>query len=99
MTSSAQPLRTDLLSPEGAAPFPRLRMERVARGARSFARMGCDYRAGATLAESMAGNAHVDGPLRLFSASMDRMALHAAGKGSTTDLFRPADVERMPPVS
>ncbi len=99
MTSSAQPLRPDLLPPEGAAPFPRLRMERVARGARFFPRMGGDYLAGASLAEAMAGNAHVDGPRRLFSASMDRMALHAAGKGSTPALFAPAAVERMATVS
>ncbi len=99
VASSAQPLRPDLLSPEGAAPFPRLRMERVARGARFLARMGGGYRAGPSLAETMAGNARFDGPRRLFPASMDRVALQAAGKQSTTVFFAPTAVERMAPVS
>jgi len=45
----------------------------------------------------MTGDASVSGPCRPFAASMDRMALQAAGKGDPTVLPGPAAVERMAP--
>ena len=97
VTSPAQPLRPDLLSPEGAAPFPLLRMERVACCARFFARVGRNSRAGVSLAETMTGDACVNGPRRPSPVPMDRMALQAAGKGDLTVLPGRAAFERMAP--
>ena len=95
VTFSARPFRPDLLSTEGTPPIPRLRMERVACGARFFTRMGHHSRDRVSLAETMTGDAYVDGPSRSFPASMDRMALQAAGKGLVAALPGPPALERM----
>ncbi len=86
VASAAQLSRADLLPAECPAPFPRLRVERVTRGARSFARVGHTPVFGVSPCGSMAGNANRAGAGRIAPAPVDRMALQAAGKGDLAAL-------------
>ncbi len=94
---AAQLPRADILPAECPAPFSRLRVERVTRGARFFARVGRTPGAGVSSRESMAGNASGDGAGRVLPAPVDRVALQAAGKGCLAALPDSPALERVAP--
>lgn len=93
---AAQSLGADLPSPERTASFPCLRMESMARDARSFAGMGRPSRARVPFSELVAGSAHGEGPTLRSAGLMDGMAPLATREGVIAALPGIPAGKRMP---